>query len=72
MPDNIFAASEAMARRLGISRNELFRRAIVSYIEQQNADVRDALNRVYARKTNTGLDASIKAFSVQTLIDSDW
>ena len=73
IPDNIFEEAEKVARRLGISRSELYQRAVARFIEQQSGDVvREALDRVYGKKTNRDLDPLIKAASEQALTDEDW
>jgi metal-responsive CopG/Arc/MetJ family transcriptional regulator len=73
IPDNIFEEAEKLARRLGISRSELYQRAVARFIEQQSGDVvRGALNRVYGTKTNRDLDPLIKAANEQVLTDENW
>ena len=73
IPDNLFKEAERLARRLGISRSELYQRAVTRFIEEQSADVvREALDRVYGKKSNRGLDPLIKAASEQLLADEDW
>jgi metal-responsive CopG/Arc/MetJ family transcriptional regulator len=34
IPDNLFEAADKVARRLGISRSELYQRAIARFLEQ--------------------------------------
>lgn len=49
IPDRTFRLAEELARRLGISRGELYRRAIEAYVRARNDDdVTEALNEVYA------------------------
>ncbi len=73
LPDRLFDEAEKLARRLGISRSELFQRALARFIEQQSSDVvREALDRVYGKKSNRDLDPLIKAASEQLLRDEDW
>jgi hypothetical protein len=73
IPDNIFKEAEKLARRLGISRSELYQRAVTRYIEQQSSHViREALDRVYGKKQNRILDPLIHAAGEQTLVDEDW
>ncbi|MDH5628356.1 MAG: ribbon-helix-helix domain-containing protein, partial [Candidatus Krumholzibacteria bacterium] len=57
VPDNLFEAAEKVARRLGISRSELYQRAIAQYLERKGGDiVRERLDAVYGVWNNRGLD----------------
>ena len=48
IPDPLFEAAEIAARRLGISRSELFQRAIAAYLSHRNAvAITEALNEIY-------------------------
>lgn len=54
IPDPIFQAAETLANRLGISRSELYAKAMESYIEQtKNKDVTALLNQVYSDINNS-------------------
>lgn len=54
IPDSILEAAELLASNLGMSRNELFIRAIVDFIEVgKHKDVTSQLNRVYSKIDNT-------------------
>jgi hypothetical protein len=73
LPDSLFEAAERAARRLGISRSELYQRAIVRYLEREGGDVvRERLDAVYGREGNRGLDPLIKAAGEAILADEDW
>ena len=73
IPDNLFEAADKVARRLGISRSELYQRAVARYLEQQSGDVvREALDAVYGKASNRELDPLIKAAGEQTLTDEKW
>ena len=72
IPDNLFEAAEQLAQRLGISRSELYQRAVTRFLEQQGGEVvREALDRVYAKKSNRDLDPLVKAASEHILSDDD-
>ena len=54
IPDKLFKEVDATARRLGMSRSELFSKAVAVYIEQHRARrVTAALDRVYAANGST-------------------
>jgi hypothetical protein len=73
LPDSLFEQAERLAKRLGISRSELYQRAITAFIHQRSRDVvREALNRVYDTTSSRELDPLIRAASEQTLIDEEW
>ena len=73
IPDNLFKAADKVARRMGISRSELYQRAIERYLQQQSGDViREALDVVYAKASNRDLDPLIKAAGEHVLEDENW
>ena len=73
IPDNLFKAADKVARRMGISRSELYQRAIERYLQQQSGDViREALDVVYSKASNRDLDPLIKAAGEHVLKDENW
>ena len=73
IPDDLFQAAEKTARKLKISRSELYQRAITHFLQQYGSDiVRESLDRVYSKKRNRGLDPMIRAISEQMIMDEDW
>jgi metal-responsive CopG/Arc/MetJ family transcriptional regulator len=49
IPDPLFAAAEAVARQLGLSRSALYARALRRYLlRHQQAGVTERLNTIYA------------------------
>ncbi|HEX5131112.1 MAG TPA: ribbon-helix-helix domain-containing protein [Candidatus Krumholzibacteria bacterium] len=73
IPDNLFKAAEQLARRLGISRSELFQRAIADYLGGHSADVvRETLDSVYGDPANRQLDPLVQAAALQILSDEAW
>ena len=54
IPDPIFEAAEQLAQRLGISRSELYSKAVSEYIkDRRNLNVTDTLNRVYSKERSS-------------------
>jgi metal-responsive CopG/Arc/MetJ family transcriptional regulator len=48
IPDDVFEAGDRAAKALGISRSELYARAVAEYVEQlRRTDVTRRLNEVY-------------------------
>lgn len=47
LPDPLFEAAERVAARLGLSRSELYARAIARFVREQSGDaITEAINRV--------------------------
>jgi predicted transcriptional regulator len=56
IPDSLFEAAEALAHRLGISRSELYRRAVAAYLKRTSREaVTSALDEVYGADAEAGL-----------------
>lgn len=73
IPDDLFEAAEKTARKLKISRSELYQRAIARFLQQHGSDmVRESLDRVYSKKSNRGLDPMVRAISEQIIMDEEW
>lgn len=69
IPDPVFEEAEALANRLGMSRSELYAKAVKSYLgEHRREGITEALDRVYADEPSE-LDpklAAIQAASMRT------
>ncbi|HEX5010879.1 MAG TPA: ribbon-helix-helix protein, CopG family [Planctomycetota bacterium] len=74
LPDPLFKAADRLARRLGISRSELFQRALSMLIEKhEGADVTAALNAVYRRPdVPRGIDPLLLEMQLASLPKEDW
>jgi metal-responsive CopG/Arc/MetJ family transcriptional regulator len=59
MPDDLFRRAEAAARRLRVSRSELYAKAIAEFLTSRQANsIRERLDDLYSRhpaKVETGL-----------------
>lgn len=72
LPDDLFAAAETLARKLGMSRSRLVREALGEYIaKHKHARVTERLNEVYAVE-NSSLDDFGREAARQTLKRSEW
>ena len=72
IPDSVFHAAESLAQRLGVSRSELFRKAVEAYIETHKHDqVREALDDVYAEESSN-LDEALAQMQWASLTREDW
>jgi len=74
IPDSLFVAAERLAKRLGISRSELFQRAMKSFLrEKKDEGITDALNKVYGPGCENGkLDSVLEAMQYSSLPKEDW
>jgi metal-responsive CopG/Arc/MetJ family transcriptional regulator len=67
IPDDIFAAAEATARRLGMSRSELFSRAVAIFIEKhQGRRITAQLDKVYGDH-DSKLDPALNELQLQSI-----
>lgn len=72
LPDRVFDAAERVAKRLGISRSELYARAVARFVEEHRGDkVTDGLNRVYAEVDST-LDPALNRLQALSLPRDEW
>ena len=72
IPDNIFETAELLAFSLGISRNELFTRAIVDFIEvEKYKGVTSQLNRIYSKSNNIP-DQNLAAIQHESISPDVW
>jgi metal-responsive CopG/Arc/MetJ family transcriptional regulator len=72
IPDPIFHAAESLAKRLGMSRSELFARALEAYLEAHKRDrVREALDAVYSQESSS-LEDMLAHMQWASLPKEDW
>ncbi len=74
IPDVLFEAAERLARRLGITRSELYQKAVAAFVEKHEARVvTDALDELYGRKPDIAtLDRGVEALQTLSLPEDDW
>jgi len=72
IPDHVFHAAETLANRLGISRSELFARALAAYTQAHQHDrVREALDLVYDEEPSR-LDAALSQMQRDSVTKDSW
>jgi len=72
IPDPIFESAEKAAKNLGISRSELYTKALVSFLETHDgAAITNALNKVYA-KEESSLDTTLEQIQTASLDKEKW
>ena len=73
IPDPVFKTAERLAKRLGLSRSELYVRAISSYVEKHKGQkVTEILNEIYGSKENQGLEPGFKRAQMKTVYKDKW
>ncbi len=72
IPDPIFQAAENMAKRLGMSRSELFTVAMSKYMkENKYHNVTESLNKIYSQNINN-LDTELLSMQLKSLPKEEW
>ncbi|MGE3542110.1 MAG: hypothetical protein AB7N91_32425 [Candidatus Tectimicrobiota bacterium] len=71
IPDDIFQSAEQLARRLGVSRSELYVQALKSYLQVYHEDqVTDSLNTIYGDPSEH-LDLVLQSLQTRSLREDD-
>ena len=72
IPDPVFEAAETLASDLGMSRSELFTKAVAEFIETQKyISVTARLNAVYSNET-AALENDIAKMQYDSIGHEDW
>ena len=72
IPDETFREADAVAKRLGMSRSELYARAVRSFLEaQRRSRVTERLNVVYEAERSE-LDPLLAALQAASLPQEEW
>ena len=74
IPDKVFEAAERTAKRLGVSRSELYVNAIRDYLERHSGErITEQLNEVYSDSRADGdLDPALMNAQKKTVGRDDW
>jgi hypothetical protein len=72
LPDELFLMAEAAARRLRVSRSELYARAIAEFLKvQQGNCITERLNQVYSRRA-AKVDSGLHRAQLKSLEKDSW
>jgi hypothetical protein len=72
MPDDLFLLAEAAARKLRVSRSELYANAISEYLKRrQDNSITERLNELYALRP-AKLDSGLHRAQVKSLEKDSW
>lgn len=74
IPDPIFEAAEKLAKRLGVSRSQLYSRAINSLIEKHRySGVTERLDAIYKVNSESGhLEQDIEELQSRSIDKDEW
>lgn len=72
LPDAVFEQAEALAQQLGVSRSELYTKALQAYLERYNREqILLKLNQVYGKESSE-LDPVMAKMQFMSLPHEDW
>jgi metal-responsive CopG/Arc/MetJ family transcriptional regulator len=72
IPDEIYHSADQLAKRLGVSRSELYSKAVLNYINAHKNDaVTKALDQIYA-KEKSEIDPVINVMQLKSLPKEAW
>jgi metal-responsive CopG/Arc/MetJ family transcriptional regulator len=72
LPDVVFEQAEALAQQLGVSRSELYTKALQAYLKRYNREqILLKLNQVYGKESSE-LDPVMARMQFMSLPQKDW
>lgn len=72
LPDSVFDEAEALAQQLGLSRSELYTKALRAYLKKHNWNqILHKLNQVYSQESSE-LDPMLAKMQFMSLPREDW
>jgi metal-responsive CopG/Arc/MetJ family transcriptional regulator len=72
LPDDLFAAADSLADRMGMSRSELYATAVAEFLAKHNAaEVTERLNQLYAVESS-GVDADVRRAQRLSVSSERW
>jgi metal-responsive CopG/Arc/MetJ family transcriptional regulator len=72
IPDDVFQAAEELSKRLGMSRSELYARAVAAFIKSHKRKrVKETLDAIYATE-DSRLEPALMALQALSLPREEW
>ncbi len=72
LPDELFPLAEGAARRLRVSRSQLYAKAIAEFLQRQDSSaITDRLNDVYSRRP-AKVDSALHRAQMKSLDKDAW
>jgi hypothetical protein len=73
IPDDVFEQAEQAAKRLGLSRSELFTRAVKAFLATRlERNITSSYNAAFGDGTDSDVDAFRREATRRTLLDVEW
>lgn len=74
IPDRVFESAEKLAARLGVSRSQLYARALASLVEKHREDlITSRLNEIYdSGGESSSLERDVSKLQVRSLTREKW
>ena len=72
LPDQLFRLGEIAARKLRMSRSELYAAALKEFLERrESSKITERINKVYSKEPSN-LDAALHSAQMHSLKKEDW
>lgn len=72
LPDAVFEEAEVLAQQLGLSRSELYTKALQAFLKKYNRDqILQTLNQVYSQESSE-VDPALAQMQWMSLPREDW
>lgn len=72
LPDNLFQLAETAARKLGMSRSQLYATALAEFLERRRTSkITERLNRIYSQERSE-LDPALHSGQLRSLEKDSW
>lgn len=72
IPDPVFKEADDLAKRLGVSRSELYTKAVLAFVEEHRGErIVESLNALYSQESSE-LDAELQKLQTFTLTAEEW
>jgi metal-responsive CopG/Arc/MetJ family transcriptional regulator len=72
IPDKLFRSADSLAKRLGISRSQLYATALADFLSRrQSQQVKERLDAIYGEEESL-LDRDIMKLQIESLPPEEW
>jgi metal-responsive CopG/Arc/MetJ family transcriptional regulator len=73
IPNELFESADGLARRLGMTRSELYARALREYLQEHRGEgITERLDEVYGAEEDGGLDPALARMQQGSLPEDEW
>lgn len=73
IPNELFESADGFAQRLGMTRSELYARALREYLSEHRGEgITDRLDEVYGAEEEVGLDPIVARLQQNSLAEDEW